>query len=239
MSILAPDGETLRGARDMTDRTHSGESSTRLPFVASHEKARSLARLIQGGASRRALASFLDALEKDDRILQVRALPRHDLARLYELAATDDPGPVEPSFLVPSTVPENATLEWVGLNSLPLFRRFTKRFTRSTDPGRVVGHNTGAAQGIVGPGYFTVTVRPGHPSELLMDYARLPDKAPTGWPALRPNEAGLSRWVFAGMQDVFRPLGSSAGIGAAFARDGRPRGQYFALARGAVLPLGS
>lgn len=209
-----------------------------LPYVARDEAADSLASLVRRSAPRRTLAAFLDALEADDRIAAVRGLGRRELGRLYELAANDDPEPASPELLVPAATPAGHTVEWVGLNSLPLFRRFTKRFARAAGPEELAGYNTGAAQALVGPGYFTVVVRPGHPTELLMDYTRLPSQAPRGWPGLRPNEAGLSRWVFAGMHDYFRPLGAHAGVGAAFGSDGRSRGQFFALARGPTLALG-
>ncbi|MBI5548121.1 MAG: hypothetical protein HY901_29930 [Deltaproteobacteria bacterium] len=197
-----------------------------------------LRELVRKRARRVTLAAFLDALSPRDRMQAVQGLGARALAALWELAATDDPGPIELSLLVPGPVPAGHTVEWVGVNSLLLFRRFAKRFVRTSDPQLLVGHNTGAAQWLVGPGYFTVTVRPDCPSELLFDYTRVPPAAPPGWPALRSNEQGLARMVFGGMYDHLRAVGSHAAVGAAFTYGRGPRGQHFALARGSLLPTG-
>lgn len=187
--------------------------------------------LLARAAPLAALADFSDALDPATRIAELRLLGARDLAALWRLAEGAGT-PIGPELLVPDSTPAGHGVDWQGKNSLPAFSHFSKRFTRAPEPGALTGHNTGAMQWLVGPGYFTAVARPGRPGELLFDYTRYPAEAPRGWPALRRNESGVARLVFAGMHDYFRPVGRHLGIGAAFDQGGRFKGQYFALARG-------
>jgi hypothetical protein len=118
-----------------------------------------------------------------------------------------------------------------GLNSLPLFRKFEKRFAR-TARGKVIGFNFQAMSFITGPGYFTVEPAG---NELLIDYTKVPGQAdaPAGWPKVKPNERGLSRFVYKNLHDFCRRVSRDVLIGQA-THLGKPIHQYFVLVRGAV-----
>jgi hypothetical protein len=193
---------------------------------------RSLSALVREGAPLSEIAQASDELPSEARIAQVRALSGGDLKALYQRAEGGLPLTLE--FLVPAHLPKGASVEFVGLNSLPAFSAFSKHFCRGEAEGTLSGRNSGAWEWATGPGYFTVRARPGVPSELLFDYTVLPTAAPAGWPPVRRNERFISYFVFAGMHDYFRAVGRHLGIGAAHNRHGRFKGQYFALARGPV-----
>ncbi len=83
-----------------------------------------------------------------------------------------------------------------------------------------------------GPGYFTVEQ---DGNELLIDYTRVPAQSdvPQGWPKVQPNNRGLSHFVYKNMHDFCRRVSADVVIGQA-TKLGKPIGQYFVLARGAV-----
>ncbi|MFN7132724.1 MAG: hypothetical protein ACK4N5_11630 [Myxococcales bacterium] len=184
--------------------------------------------LLEKGAPLGELAQASDALTADERLA---------MKALYERAEGGSE-PVALDYLVPDETPKGHTVEWLGKNSLPMFSAFSKRFTRNGG-GALTGHNTGSMQWLVGPGYFTTVVRDVRPAEFLLDYTRYPQAAPNGWPALKRNEAGISRLVFYDMHDYLRPVGRHLAIGAAYFSNGKFRNQYFTLTRGPVLPIGA
>ena len=67
-------------------------------------------------------------------------------------------------------------------------------------------------------------------SEVWIDYTRVPPEAPQGWPAVRSNERGLSRFVYGFMIDTLRRVSEHVTIGSA-ARKGRDMGSWFILVR--------
>ena len=58
----------------------------------------------------------------------------------------------------------------------------------------------------------------------------MPPQAPPGWPAVRRNEVGLSRFVYGYMIDTLRRVSEHVSIGSA-ARKGRDMGSWFVLCR--------
>jgi hypothetical protein len=56
------------------------------------------------------------------------------------------------------------------------------------------------------------------------------DEAPEGWPVIKPNEAGISRLVYAYMQDYLRRVSDHITIGRAY-RKGKESPNYFTLCR--------
>ena len=126
------------------------------------------------------------------------------------------------------------TVRHTGRNTLPAFTHFEKRFCRPRGedrekPGALYGFNFQALGPLTGPGYFTARAAPGRP-EVLIDYTRVPPERPDGWPALRSNEAGLSRFVYGFMVDTLRGVSEHVTIGSA-ARKGRDIGSWFVLCR--------
>ncbi len=81
----------------------------------------------------------------------------------------------------------------------------------------------------IGPGYF-LTVEASDRPEILVDYNRVPEDQPEGWPAIRANEQGLSRFVYGFMVDTLRRVSEHVTIGSA-ARRGKDLGSWFVLCR--------
>jgi hypothetical protein len=71
---------------------------------------------------------------------------------------------------------------------------------------------------------------PERPREILIDYTRVPEVAPEGWPAVKDNTRGGGKLVYGGMHDFCRRVSSTVIIGAA-TRQGKMIGAYFVLAR--------
>ena len=174
-----------------------------------------------------ALAAFLDGLDEPARVRAVRTLPGRALRRLWTVCA--NAAPLSLDEFVPPTLAEGETLIYAGKNSLPLFSIFEKRFARHR--GEIVGYNEGTTRPLVGPGYFTVSAPPDRPREVLIDYERVPATAPAGWPAVKPNDRGLSALVFGHLHDYLRRVSNGVVIGIG-TRHGKDLNAWFVLARG-------
>ena len=88
-----------------------------------------LSLLLGAGADPQALAAYLDGLDAEARIQEVRSLSRRALAALYERCQTA--AKMSLAEFLPATVTLGQTAVFAGLNNLPLFRTFEKRFTRT------------------------------------------------------------------------------------------------------------
>ena len=184
-------------------------------------RATSFEQLVRDLASAAELASHLDALSPDERVDQVVALKGRGLAKLWEIVA--GAAPITLEEMVPLS--EQGTRIYEGRNSLPTFSRFQKRFTRLST-GQIIGYNHQTMAFVTGPGYFVVKPAPAdgeHQGELYFDYTEFdsaaPSEAPDGWPTFKPNEAGLSRLVYAHMKDFCRRIARGVLIGKAFKND--------------------
>jgi hypothetical protein len=189
-----------------------------------------LSLLIGAGADPQALGAFLDGLDAASRVREVRALSRKALSALYERCATAPAALIED--FVPAATPPGQTVIFAGLNNLPMFRTFEKRFAR-TQRGALIGYNHQSMSPFTGPGYFTVTQgEPPRERELLFDYTAIPsaDEVPAGWPKVAPNDRGLSIFIYKNLHDYVRRVSRDVFIGHAL-RDGKPLPQYFVLAR--------
>jgi hypothetical protein len=189
-----------------------------------------LDRRIRQGAGAEDLQEWLDAQSHAARVAAVRGLSRRAEAALYARVA--DAGSLTLDALVPAGTPLHVPVRHFGLNSLPAFRVFEKRFYRVTpgsDAGAgIAGANFQTLSPLTGPGYFVV--RTGQPGELLVDYNHVPSEAPKGWPAIAPNDRGRQRLVYGFMIDTLRRVSEHVSIGRA-ARKGVEIDAYFVLCR--------
>ena len=163
----------------------------------------------------------------------VRSLGRAAQRTLYR--AVEGFRPVTLADLVPAEVDDFATVRHFGRNTLPVFSLFEKRFCRPpgedrAKPGELYGFNFQAMQPVTGPGYFVAQQDP-NAQEVWVDYTRVPAAHPDDWPEIRPNERGLSRFVYGHMVDTLRGVSEHVTIGSA-ARKGRDLGSWFVLCRG-------
>jgi hypothetical protein len=213
----------------MTTSSAPAPSASATSHALVQASARELVSLIGAGKDAQALASYLDALDGQARIAAVRQLSRRALGELYEQCKSA-PAAALDEFL-PTAVAAGQTEIFSGLNSLPLFRRFQKRFSR-TPSGTIIGYNFQTMSFITGPGYFTVVQAD---REILFDYTKVPDQSevPADWPTVKPNGRGFSRFVYKDMHDFCRRVSADVVIGKA-TRLGKSIGQYFVLTRGAA-----
>jgi hypothetical protein len=171
------------------------------------------------------VAAFLDALEPDERWAVVSRLDRAQQRALYGKA---DPA-IDLDHLVAGAGPLTEVIH-DGMNTLPVARRFQKRFCRPGDgtAARLFGYNEGPTRRLIGPGYFVAV--PDGPG-VLVDYYQVPDgPVPPGWPTVVPNSKGLQRFVFHETRDRLRRVSAYVSVGAAYKRD-RPLDHYFILCR--------
>jgi hypothetical protein len=180
------------------------------------------------------LVAHLDGLSDAARAaLTVTMTPRQQ-ARLYEVAKGVRPLTLE--HFVPRGVPPLTQVIHAGKNSIPMFSRFEKRFCRPGAEGpadQLWGYNQNprSIQRVTGPGYFLCyAIAAG---EVLIDYCQVPPAKPDAWPAISPNSAGFSRFIYNRTQDTMRGVSEHVSIGRA-ARDGKPMDNWFVLCRRAI-----
>lgn len=190
------------------------------------------ARLGESPPQTREIARFLDALEPRQRVEAIRSLGRSEQRKLYQ--AVDGFLPVRLHEIVPPAVGDLVTVRHHGRNTLPAFTHFEKRFCRPSGadprkPGELYGFNFQAMSRVTGPGYFVAREDPSRP-EVWVDYNEVPPEHPEGWPEIRRNEVGLSRFVYGFMIDTLRRVSEHVTIGSA-ARRGKDMGSWFILCR--------
>jgi hypothetical protein len=190
------------------------------------------ARLAEHPTRPPAISDLLDGLTHDQRVDAVRSLGRSEQRRLYE--AVDGFRPVRLEHLVPPSVQDFVPVRHYGKNTLPLFTHFEKRFCRprgedAVKPGALYGFNFQTMAPVTGPGYFVAREDPDRP-EVWVDYNDVPPEHPEGWPEIRRNERGLSRFVYGFMVDTLRGVSEHVTIGSA-ARNGKDLGSWFILCR--------
>jgi len=178
------------------------------------------------------IAQLLDGLAPAERVAAVRSLGRAEQRALY--AAVAGFLPLRLADLVPPSVADLVPVRHYGRNTLPAFTLFEKRFCRPRGadprkPGELWGYNQQALAPLTGPGYFVAREDPGRP-EVWVDYTRVPPGGAPGWPPVRANERGLSRFVYGFMIDTLRRVSEHVTIGSA-ARRGREIGSWFVLCR--------
>jgi hypothetical protein len=190
-----------------------------------------LAQLLEAqGVTAQEAEEHLDRLPPIERVSQVLSLSRKDQERLWELVGSRR---VEfgLDYLVPPDAPALKPFPLEGKNSLPAFKRFRKVFYR-TPGGEVAGYNDSPVGPVVGPGYYVVETSPERPGPVVVNYTRVPADKPAGWPEIRPNEAGLSRFVYANMHDYLRWVSRDVVIGRAYkATTQDPLPNWFMLVR--------
>jgi len=163
------------------------------------------------------LAGWLDQLRPAVRLDEVRGLGPRDQARLYELAAGR--GCTLDSDCVPGAGPLREVIH-AGRNSLPAFRDFQKRFCPPSAPRRPPvcwGYNHQAMAPFTGPGYFVAREdeAEGGVRTVVVDYTALPDERPPVWPAILPNTARLSRFIYNGTRDWMWKVSEGVTVGRA------------------------
>jgi hypothetical protein len=176
------------------------------------------------------VAEFLDGLDHAGRMAALSSLGGTTYqAKLFE-AAADAPA-VTRSDLVPEDWPRLREVIWHGKNSLPMFTLFQKRFMRPDGPRgeqELWGYNHQTMAWATGPGYFVCHQDREFPAAI--DYRVVPPKTPPGWPEVKRNDQGLSRFVYNDMVDYLRRVSRHVLIGRAY-KGGKEMPNYFLLCR--------
>jgi hypothetical protein len=192
-------------------------------------KMKTLADLLaQPNITQPELAAHLDALDVPARVAQIRALGKAAQKTLWQVCAAAPPFAADE--LVAGVAPGEPVI-WAGKNSLPMFTIFEKRFAKVG--ADVIGYNHQANSWITGPGYFTAIASPDNAKEVRIDYTKEPSatvNVPSGWPKIKPNKAGFSRFVYHNLHDYLRRVSSGVVIGSA-TRLGKDMDSYFVLAK--------
>lgn len=187
--------------------------------------------ILYSGSDIQTIGTYLDNLDSQKRIEMVRSLKKSSMQALWELAEGTK---VVLEDMVPS---DKAPLEQVihyGINSLPAFRTFEKRFCRpSGESGKkeLWGYNEGATRIVVGPGYYVCHLSKGNSrGNAVVDYYMTPAGKSPGWPKIKSSSQGITGVVFGFMQDFLRKVSKHVTIGRAY-KHHLETGNYFALCR--------
>jgi len=188
---------------------------------------------LDAGERARRVASILDAYPLAERIGALRSLGGvRCQRRIWEAARTNPP--VTTDDLLPKSSPPMRPVVFHGKNSLPAFSDFRKICCRppaGTSGNVLWGYNDTSIRSVIGPGYYVVHDTPGTPlGASAFDYTQLPASHPAGWPDIRGNDVGLSRFIYNKTVDYMRRVAKDVFIGSA-TRGGKELGSYFVLVR--------
>jgi len=177
------------------------------------------------------ISNHLDSLDHSTRIEEVRSLGPSAQKSLWTLTAGTQ---LTLEDFVPTSVADLEPVIHYGRNTLPVFKMFEKRFCRApegTDTQGLWGYNEGSTRSFVGPGYFVCRSTGGDErGSIVIDYTLIPAGKSSDWPNITPNERGVSRFVYAGMEDFMRRVSQHVTIGRAY-RYGKASNNYFMLCR--------
>jgi hypothetical protein len=178
------------------------------------------------------LAWHLDSLPDAERARVTCLLGARQQAMLFDAALSFVPLSLD--FFVPEAAGSLKPVIHAGKNSLLFYTRFEKRFTRPEPGSKALfgyNENPSAIKGVTGPGYFVCYEVDG--AEVLIDYTQVPAldaPRPEGWPSVRLNSAGGSRFIYNGTQDTMRGVSRHVSVGRA-ARAGKWMDNWFVLCR--------
>jgi hypothetical protein len=171
---------------------------------------------------------LLAGLSQDRKVAEVTALNKKCQAKLWILAK--DGKPLDLNYLVQPEVKPLDPQPFEGKNSLPAFTRFQKVFYRTAD-GQIAGYNNAGIGPLIGWGYYIAEPSKRDQKELQVNYMKLPKDKPKDWPEIKPNTAGLSRFVYGNMIDFLRRVDEDVLIGKATRRGEKEMDNYFVLCR--------
>ena len=179
-----------------------------------------------------ALGQVLDEMSHAQRVLSLERFSPKVQRRVFEAAQGR---PVQLEDIVPADAGPLEEVIHQGINTLPSFRSFQKRFCHPTGAHanaarpEVWGYNHQTMSTFTGPGYF-VGYQDTSNGEFCVDYTALPPERPGSWPRVVSNKRKLGLVVYAGMVDRLRKVSEHVTIGRAY-KLGVPMNAYFVLVR--------
>lgn len=176
------------------------------------------------GVTAAQVQQHLASLSGDERVRQSTQLDRRHHQKLWDLSSATTPIQLE-EVVAPDRKPLDP-VPFEGQNNQPLYRPFKKVFYRTSNGG-IGGYNDSPASWFAGPGYYVLKR---DDSGTYVDYTEVPADKPAAWPPIRPNDTGISQFVYGHMKDYLRRVYGRVLIGRAF-RKGKATPNYFVLAR--------
>ena len=176
------------------------------------------------GVTSEQVQAHLSSLSGDERVRQATGLDRRHQKTLWDLSASTAPLRLD-EFVARDRTPLDP-VPFEGQNNQPIYRPFKKVFYR-TPGGAVGGYNDSPAAWFAGPGYYVLK---SDDTGTYVDYTEVPGEKPAAWPPIRPNDVGISQFVYGHMKDYLRRVYGRIVIGRAF-RKGKATPNFFVLAR--------
>lgn len=181
------------------------------------------------GIELKEISDHLESLPHEYRVVQTVEISKAQQIKLWDVAENSGHS-LDMNYLVPESASPLEFFPFEGKNSLPLFTRFQKVFYKLPD-GKYAGYNNQAMSWFSGPGYYIANMSPHSPQEVEVDYTRIPDSRPAGWPAIKPNDVGFSRFIYGGTKDYLRWVSKDVVIGRATKGGVEPMPNWFVLCR--------
>ena len=172
------------------------------------------------------ITTYLDTLNHDERITELKSLSKKHLKKLYEISR----GGIDIDVMVPADYPPLKEVIFYGHNSLPMNRSFQKRMCRGSDGLNLLGYNHQPLMWASGPGYYVASGHSEKPGEVMIDYTKVPYEKPEAWPKIKSNETGIGYLVYGGMKDFVRQSSREVFIAEA-SKKAKNIDQYFVLCR--------
>ena len=175
------------------------------------------------------VTEYLQSLKKDEKIADVLSLGKKEQIRLWELTE-NTPVSLTLDYFVPADAEVLRPFPFEGKNSLPFFTRFQKVFYKQSN-GEIGGYNNQPLGWLTGWGYMILEKPDPDSKEVIVNYLKIPHEKPEGWPSIKPNCRGFSRFVYCNMVDHLRWVEDDVVIGRAY-KHGKPMNNWFVLCRG-------
>ncbi len=180
------------------------------------------------GITLKEITEYLDSLTNEEEIAEIITLGKKEQMKLWDLAE-EAPEALTLEYFVPADAEPLKPFVFEGKNSLPAFTRFQKVFYKQHD-GTIGGYNNQKLAPITGWGYMILEKPDPNSKEVLVNYLKIPSEKPEGWPEIKPNCSGLSRFVYCNMIDHLRWVNRDVVIGRAY-KKGKPMPNWFVLCR--------
>ena len=145
------------------------------------------------GVTAEQIQRHLASLSGAERVTQATHLDRRHHKTLWDLSANTDP--LRLDEVVSSDRAPLDPVPFEGQNNQPIYRPFKKVFYR-TSSGTIGGYNDSPAAWFAGPGYYILK---SDQSGIYVDYTDIPREKPAAWPAIRPNDTGITQFVYGHM----------------------------------------
>jgi hypothetical protein len=158
------------------------------------------------------LAKDLDEVGHFARLWSVTRWSREDQAKVFE--AAQGFRPLTFDDFVPASAPPHVEVTHLGKNSLPTATRFEKHFIKPSQPDTgdvLIGRNFQFLSPLSGPGFYVAHLS--EAGEVNFDYAETPKESLASWGTVRPNDVGISTFIYKDVVDVMRGVSSHVTIG--------------------------